>query len=125
MPVIDDAFATALAREWVAAWNSGDLDRILGHYFDDFEMRSPLIAARGFSPTGTLRGKAAIRPYWTAGLAATPPIRFELLGAYGGIDTVVIHYRSVARKFVTEILELDAERRIVRGSACYGASAAE
>lgn len=123
MPVIDAAFAHELATEWVAAWNSGDLDRILGHYVDDFEMRSPLIAQRGFSPTGALTGKAAIRPYWTAGLAATPPIRFELLGAYAGVNAVVIHYRSVARALVTEILELDDQRRIVRGSACYGAPA--
>ena len=123
MPAIDDAFAAALAAEWIAAWNSGDLERIFRHYEEDFEMRSPLISERGFSPTGALKGKAAIRPYWTAGLAANPPIRFELLGAYAGVNTVVIHYRSVARKLVTEILELDDERRIIRGSACYGAPA--
>jgi ketosteroid isomerase-like protein len=115
MPVIDLDWARELATEWVAAWNSHDLDRILSHYTDDFEMRSPLIVERGFSPTGTLRGKSAIRPYWTAGLAATPPILFELLDVYAGIDTVVIHYRSVGRRLVTELLELDADRRILRG----------
>jgi hypothetical protein len=123
MPVIDAAFANELAAEWVAAWNSGDLERIFSHYVESFEMRSPLIAERGFSPTGALAGKPAIRPYWTAGLAATPPIRFELLGAYAGVNAVVIHYRSVGRKLVTEILELDDDRRIIRGSACYGAPA--
>jgi SnoaL-like domain len=120
VPVIDAAFANELAAEWVAAWNSGDLERIFSHYVEDFEMRSPLIVVRGFSPSGALKGKAAIRPYWTAGLAATPPIRFELLGTFAGVNTVVIHYRSVGRKLVTEILELDDERRIIRGSACYG-----
>lgn len=120
MPVIDPDWARSLATEWVAAWNSHDLDRILSHYTDDFEMRSPLIAERGFSPTGALRGKPAIRPYWTAGLAATPPIRFELLGVYAGVDTVVIHYCSIGRRLVTELLELSPDRRIIRGSACYG-----
>jgi ketosteroid isomerase-like protein len=120
MPVIDLQWARELAAEWVAAWNSHDLERILSHYTDDFEMRSPLIAERGFSPSGALRGKPAIRPYWSAGLAATPPIRFELLDVYAGADTVVIHYRSVGRRLVTEVLELDADRRIIRGSACYG-----
>jgi hypothetical protein len=123
MPVIDSAWAQQLASEWIAAWNSHDLERILAHYVDTFEMRSPLIVERGFSADGTLRGKAAIRPYWSAGLAATPPIRFELLGVYAGVSSVVIHYRSVGRKLVTEILELDGERRIVRGSACYGPAA--
>jgi hypothetical protein len=120
VPVIDAAFANELAAEWVAAWNSGDLERIFSHYVDDFEMRSPLIIERGFSPTGALKGKAAIRPYWSAGLATTPPIRFELLGAFAGVNTVVVHYRSVGRKLVVEILELDDERRIIRGSACHG-----
>lgn len=121
MPVIDLSFANELATEWVAAWNSGDLERIFSHYVEEFEMRSPLIAERGFSAAGVLKGKAAIRPYWSAGLATTPPIRFELLGAYGGVNTVVIHYRSVGRRFVVEILELDDQRRIIRGSACHGA----
>lgn len=122
--MIDAAFARALADEWIAAWNSHDLERIFSHYVDDFEMRSPLIIQRGFSPTGILRGKAAIRPYWSAGLASSPPIHFELLDVYTGVATVVIRYRSVsANKLVTEILELDDQRRIIRGSACYGPSA--
>ena len=123
MPVIDQEWADALALEWVSAWNSHDLVRIFSHYAEDFEMSSPLIAERGFDPSGVLRGKDAIRPYWTAGLAATPPIQFELLGAYAGVDAVVIHYRSVGRRLVTEILTVDAERQIIRGSACYGAAA--
>ena len=121
MPTIPDETAREIAIEWIAAWNSGDLERIFSHYVDDFEMRSPLIAHRGFSPTGALHGKAAIRPYWIAGLAATPPIRFELVDVYAGVNQIAIHYRSVGRKYVVEVLELDHDRRIVRGSACYGA----
>lgn len=122
MPVIDRDTARALAARWVAAWNSHELERVFALYADDFEMRSPLIAERGFSPTGVLRGKAAIRPYWGAGIAsARPPLQFELIDAYGGVDTIAIHYRSVGRKVVIEILELDAHGRVIRGSACHGA----
>jgi len=122
--IIDRAFARELAARWVAAWNSGDLEEVFALYADDFEMRSPLIAERGFSADGVLRGKAAIRPYWGAGIAtAEPPLCFELIDAYAGVNTVAIHYRSVGRKHVVEVVELDAERRIVRGSACHGADA--
>ena len=120
--VIDRAFALAFATDWIAAWNSADLERILAHYVDDFEMRSPLIAERGFSPTGVLRGKPAIRPYWAAGLAAaSPPLRFELLDAYAGANTIAIHYRSVGRRYVIEVIEFDERRRAIRGGACHGA----
>ena len=31
-------FAKQFAREWVEAWNDHDLDRVLAHYAEDFEM---------------------------------------------------------------------------------------
>jgi hypothetical protein len=87
-------------------------------------MRSPLIVERGFSPTGVLHGKAAIRPYWGAGIAtAKPPLRFELIDVYAGVNTIAIHYRSVGRKYVVEVIEFNEQRRAIRGSACQGADA--
>lgn len=35
--------AQAWAQEWVDAWNARDLERVLAHYADDFEMSSPYI----------------------------------------------------------------------------------
>lgn len=122
--ILDRAAALALAERWIAAWNSHELERVFELYDDNFEMRSPLIAERGFSPTGALTGKQAIRPYWGAGIStAKPPLQFELIDAYGGVDTVAIHYRSVTRHVVVEILELDARGKIIRGCATHGASA--
>src|SRR3989441_9324770 len=46
MRMIDRNWAEAFAREWVDAWNAHDLERILSHYTDDFEMASPLIVER-------------------------------------------------------------------------------
>ena len=123
MPVIDRDAARTFAESWIAAWNSGDLEQVFLLYDDEFEMRSPLIAERGFDPSGVLRGKDAIAPYWSAGLAAKPPIRFELIDAYAGVDTIAIHYRSVGRKFVVEVVTLDGSGKIVAGSATHGAPA--
>ncbi|MDB4932811.1 MAG: nuclear transport factor 2 family protein [Myxococcaceae bacterium] len=119
--VIDDAWARAFAQEWCEGWNAHDLPRILAHYADDFEMSSPLIVERGLDPSGVLRGKPAVAAYWGRGLAtAQPPLRFELIDVYAGVDSIVIHYRSVGRKLVMEILTFDARRRVIRGSACWG-----
>lgn len=120
MTVPDRAAARRFAEDWIAAWNGGDLEQILSHYVEGFEMRSPLIALRGFAADGVLRGKDAIRPYWRAGLSVTPPLRFELLDVYAGVGTIVIHYRSVGRRLVTEILEIDEAGHALRGNACYG-----
>ena len=118
--MIDREWAERFAREWIEAWNSHDLERIFSHYVDDFEMSSPYIVERMEEPSGVLRGKDAIRPYWTWGLQLQPPIEFQLLGVYAGVDEVAIHYRSVGRRLVTEILTFNAERLATHGAALYG-----
>ena len=32
-------FADQFARAWMEAWNAHDLDRVLAHYEEDFELR--------------------------------------------------------------------------------------
>jgi len=91
---MDRTTAERFAGDWVAAWNSHDLDRILEHYQEGFEMASPLIVRLAGEPSGKLRGKPAIREYWRRALAAAPQLRFELLDVFVGVDSMVIHYRS-------------------------------
>ena len=118
--MITAAWAQEFALEWIAAWNSHDLERILSHYTDDFEMSSPLIVERMGEPSGKLRGKEQIRPYWQKGLAALPPLRFELIDVFAGVDSIVIYYRSINRKMACETLFFNAQREIIRGVAHYG-----
>jgi len=116
---MDRTFAQQFAADWIAAWNAADIERIFRHYADDFEFSSPYISERGFSPDGKLKGKDAIRPYWTAGLGANPPLFFELLGIFAGADTISIHYRSRGRKIACETFVFDAHGRVVRSMATH------
>jgi GNAT superfamily N-acetyltransferase len=115
-------WALTFAQEWVDAWNSHDLDRILSHYTDDFEMRSPLIVERMNVPSGVLRGKDQIRPYWAKGLQAQPPILFELRDVYVGASSIAITYLSVGRGVVTEVVIFDDVGKIASGNAMYAGS---
>jgi hypothetical protein len=121
--LIDRVWADEFAKEWIAAWNSHDLDRILSHYVEDFEMSSPLIIERKKDPSGVLRGKAAIREYWASGLAAVPPIKFELIDVHIGVDTIGILYRSVGRRLVIESLTFNENGEVIRGAGLYGGPA--
>ena len=58
----------AIAEEWIASWNSRDLDRILSLYSDDLEFSSIFILEFGGEPTGTLRGKERVGDYWSSAL---------------------------------------------------------
>ncbi len=44
------AVIAELGREWIAAWNARDLERVLALYTEDFEMTSDRIPALGFAP---------------------------------------------------------------------------
>ena len=91
---MEKGFAERFAREWVAAWNSHDLDRILAHYDDDFEMSSPIITTLVGEPSGRLRGKTTVGAYWAKALRSVPNLRFELLAALAGVNSVTVYYRG-------------------------------
>jgi ketosteroid isomerase-like protein len=113
-----DADAYARAAEWIAAWNSHDLDRILSHYEDDFSMSSPYIARVMREPTGTLHGKDAVRRYWSKGLALAPQLHFVLLDVFLGVDGIAVYYSStVADATVVEFLTIGVSGRYSRGHA--------
>jgi hypothetical protein len=118
-------FAKEFAQEWIAAWNAADLERIFLHYADDFELSSPYIAERGFSQSGTLKGKEAVRPYWSGGLAATPPLHFDILHVFAGSDCISIHYRSRGRRVACETFIFDQNRRVIRSMATHAVDLGE
>lgn len=71
--------AQQFAQEWIDAWNSHDLERILGHYSDDLEMSSPVIVQIAGEATGRLTGKKAVGDYWHTALGMIPDLHFELI----------------------------------------------
>jgi ketosteroid isomerase-like protein len=107
----------ALGREWIARWNSRDLERVLSLYADDFEMTSDLVQRLGFDLSGTLCGKDKVRTYWAKGLALAPDLHFELIDTYVSPDSVVVFYQNERGKKICEYLRLDAAGKIVQSSA--------
>ena len=118
MPAHHDAKHLAkLGRDWVAAWNSHDLERVLVLYSDDFEMTSDKIPALGFDASGTLRGKANVRAYWSKALSMITGLHFELIDTYVSPDSIVVFYQNERGHKICEYLRLNAEGKIKQGSA--------
>jgi hypothetical protein len=116
--MIDRAFAEHFATDWIASWNSHDLDRILSHYADDFEMSSPLIPQIAGEASGRLKGKTAIRAYWGKALALVPDLRLELVSILTGVDSITLHYKG-ARGMAAEVFHFGPDRRVIRAFAHY------
>jgi hypothetical protein len=114
-----EAEAQEFAQEWIAAWNSHDLERILRHYADAVEVTSPLVEVVLGPGRVTLTGKAAVREYWGAALAKYPDLHFRLFRAYAGPRSVVLHYQSVQALVSAECLEFDGAGLVRRVLAHY------
>lgn len=111
-------FAKRFAAEWIESWNSHDLDRILSHYTDDFEMSSPVIAQLAGEPSGVLKGKQAVGAYWKRALELQPGLRFELAEVLAGANSVALCYLGPRGKGV-EVLFFDASGKVCRAAAHY------
>jgi ketosteroid isomerase-like protein len=112
-------FARAFAHDWIEAWNSHDLERVLSHYDDDVLLTSP-VALKLLNGDGTVRGKTALREYFIRGLQAFPDLRFDLIDTLWGTDTIVIHYiNNVRGNKTAEVMLLNPAGKIQRVWANY------
>jgi ketosteroid isomerase-like protein len=116
---MDDQRARRFAEQWYAAWNARDLEAVLAHYADDVVMTSPLIAAVTGRADGRIAGKAALRGYFAAALERYPDLRFEPIGLFVGVDSLVLHYTSVESRLAAETVFLDEDDRVTRYFAHY------
>jgi len=104
----------AFAKRWIQAWNQRDIEAVLSHYTEDVEFQSPLVVKLLSETSGTVQGKQNLREYFRKALAAFPgDIELELLGAYQGVNSVLIHFQAKGRKAV-EVMELNQERNVSR-----------
>jgi ketosteroid isomerase-like protein len=111
--------AQTFAQEWVDSWNSHDLDRIMSHYSDDFEMTSPFIVMMMNEPTGTIKGKEKVRAYWAKALERLPDLHFDLIEVLASVDSLTIYYHAVLGKRAAEVFFLDGKGKVTRAFAHY------
>ena len=107
----------SFAREWAAAWNSHDLDRILAHVREDVVFTSR--KALALIGDGEVRGRTALRRYWAAALAEQPDLRFDVVEVFEGFRTLVITYRNHRGVLAAETLIFDEQGLVYRAAACH------
>jgi ketosteroid isomerase-like protein len=117
--MITENEARGMARHWVQAWNSHDLDEIMSHYGESVVLVSPVAARILNEPSGTVVGKEALRMYFKRGLEAYPDLKFELVDVMWGLASIVLYYVNQKGTKTGEFMELDATGKVVRVVANY------
>ena len=117
--MIDEVFAKGFAAEWITAWNAHDLDEILSHYDEDFEMSSPVIVQLQADQTGILRGKSAVGAYWGRALQLIPDLQFELISILVGIQSVTLYYKGARGRLSAEVFFFNTHGKVTKAFAHY------
>ncbi|WP_066911886.1 nuclear transport factor 2 family protein [Mycobacterium interjectum] len=110
--------AAAFSQQWVDAWNAHDVESVLQHFADDVVFTSPVAAALLPETAGVIRGKPALRDYWTRALRHIANLRFTIETLYEGIDTIVIAYRNQDGGLVSEVLQF-SDGLVIEGHGTY------
>lgn len=113
--------AVAFSERWVRNWNAHDVDAVLADFHDDVVFTSPVAAKLLPETRGVVRGKAALRQYWTEAIAHIPDLRFTVDGVYQGVDTIVIAYRNQNGDRVNEVLTF-RDDAVIEGHGTYRVS---
>ena len=111
--------AQKFAKDWIESWNSHDLDKVLAHYSDDFEITTPMIKTFLGIDTGTLKGKQKIKEYWTAALNQLPDMHLELIDIVISINSIALYYKTVMDKMAIEVMFFDSSGKINKAIAHY------
>lgn len=95
------------ARRWLAAFNAGDLDALLALYADEAIHTSPRIRTLHPETGGALRGKEALRRWWSEALGRLPGLRYDECAVTASADRVFLEYdRVVPGEPTTRVAEL-------------------
>ncbi|WP_409428818.1 nuclear transport factor 2 family protein [Mycobacterium sp. SMC-11] len=114
-----DIDAATFSRDWARDWNNLDMDAVLSHFHDDVVFTSPVAAQMYPETAGVIRGKAALRRYWSGALQRMPDLHFVVEDVYRGIDTIVINYRNQNGGLVNEVLRFDGDGLVTEGHGTY------
>jgi ketosteroid isomerase-like protein len=86
------------ANDWVEAWNSHDIERILSHYSDDFTIETPMATKLFPESKGLVIGKKKVKKYWLIGLERIPNLKFEIIDVLVGVSSIAVYYLNTGNR---------------------------
>lgn len=81
-----------IALNWFSAFNTHNLEALLGLYHDDAQHYSPKLKLRNPQSKGLIKGKAALSEWWQDAFRRLPSLRYEMLGLTIDKQQVFLEY---------------------------------
>jgi ketosteroid isomerase-like protein len=115
--------AARYASDWAAAWNARDIERVLSSFSEGVTFVSP--TAFAVVGTATVRGRAALRAYWTQAMSRIGSLAFTLdriVWDAGTRELAIIYTSDIDGKIkrVSENLLFDENGLVSSAEAFHG-----
>jgi hypothetical protein len=112
-----------IAKQWLKAFNDHDLEKLLALYDDNAIHFSPKLKLRRPETGGLIKGKAAMRDWWSDAFKRLPELVYRETAITAGPGMVVMEYERIVPgeedMNVAEVLEIKngliVESRVYHG----------
>jgi ketosteroid isomerase-like protein len=110
-----------IARRWLDAFNRHDLEALLELYHDDAEHFSPKLKQRMPETNGMIRGKEALRKWWSDAFQRLPGLTYRAKFLTADSERVFMEYaREVPGEEIFSVAEvLQVKDGLIRASRVY------
>jgi steroid delta-isomerase-like uncharacterized protein len=81
-----------IANAWFDAFNQHDIDSLLNLYAEDAAHYSPKLKIRRPETNGLIKGKAALRSWWTDAFNRLPELNYQLIQLISNDEQVFMEY---------------------------------
>ncbi len=81
-----------IAHKWFDAFNAHDIEMLLALYDEDAEHYSPKLKVRQPETNGLIKGKPALRAWWTDAFTRLPQLHYEVLQLTANDNRVFMEY---------------------------------
>jgi ketosteroid isomerase-like protein len=117
--------SVTFAHQWASAWNEMAVERVLAHFTEDVVFTSPTAAA--IVGAGTLRGKEALRAYWTKALERHASLHFAVDRVVWDPTTrelaiIYLSHTAGGKRRVSENLTFGPDGLVVSAEVFHGVS---
>lgn len=116
---MDIDFAKKFSEEWIQAWNSHDIEKIISHYEEELEFKSPLIVERYSDPDGIIYKREKLKEYFLIGLTNNSSLTFKLKQVLLGVNCLTLYYQNARGGETSELFEFNESNKVIRSVSCY------
>lgn len=116
---MSDIWGQEFANNWLVAWNSKDIEKIIEFYSDEIVLVSPAVKNVTGYQDGVIIKKSEIKDMWLKVFQQIPELQYSLVAVAVGIDSLTIHYTSSLCDMVADVLKFDRDWKIIKSCTYY------